>query len=80
VVLADSSADRGNSLKRRNLFKRAISIEPESPEAWAGIARLRKMTQSDAAWLAQAQRIAGSHCRPEVKFRFAMQSGNTSMT
>jgi Flp pilus assembly protein TadD len=74
VVLADSSADRGEFAEAENLFKRAISIEPELPEAWAGIVRLRRMTQSDAAWLAQAQRIAGQPlpARREVPLRYAI--------
>jgi tetratricopeptide (TPR) repeat protein len=74
VVLADSSADRGQFAEAEDLFQRAISIEPESPEAWAGIVRLRKMTQSDAAWLAQAQRIAGQPlpARREVPLRYAI--------
>jgi tetratricopeptide (TPR) repeat protein len=74
VVLADSSADRGEFAEAENLFKRAISIDPELPEAWAGIVRLRKMTQSDAAWLAQAQRIAGHPlpARREVPLRYAI--------
>jgi tetratricopeptide (TPR) repeat protein len=74
AVLADSSADRGQFAEAEDLFKRAISIEPESPEAWAGIARLRKMTQSDAAWLAQAQRIVGRPlpARREVPLRYAI--------
>jgi tetratricopeptide (TPR) repeat protein len=74
VVLADSSADRGEFAEAENLFKRAIAIEPELPEAWAGIVRLRRMTQSDAAWLAQAQRIAGQPlpARREVPLRYAI--------
>jgi tetratricopeptide (TPR) repeat protein len=74
AVLADSSADRGQFAEAEDLFKRAISIEPESPEAWAGIARLRKMTRSDAAWLAQAQRIAGQTlpARREAPLRYAI--------
>jgi tetratricopeptide (TPR) repeat protein len=74
VVLADSSADRGQFAEAEDLFKRAISIEPESPEAWAGIVRLRKMTQNDAAWLAHAQRIAGQPlpARREVPLRYAI--------
>jgi tetratricopeptide (TPR) repeat protein len=74
AVLADSSADRGQFAEAEDLFKRAISIEPESPEAWAGIVHLRKMTQSDAAWLAQAQRIARGPlpARREVPLRYAI--------
>jgi tetratricopeptide (TPR) repeat protein len=74
AVLADSSADTGQFAEAEDLFKRAISIEPESPEAWAGIVHLRKMTQSDAAWLGQAQRIAGGPlpARREVPLRYAI--------
>jgi tetratricopeptide (TPR) repeat protein len=74
VVLADSSADRGEFAEAENLLKRAISVEPEFPEAWAGIARLRRMTQSDAAWLAQAQRIAAQPlpARREIPLRYAI--------
>ena len=74
AILADSSADKGQFTEAEDLFKRAISIEPESPEAWAGIVRLRKMTPSDAAWLAQAQRIAAQPlpARREVELRYAI--------
>jgi tetratricopeptide (TPR) repeat protein len=74
VVLADSSADWGQFADAEDFFKRAISIEPESPEAWAGIVHLRKMTQSDAPWLAHAQRIADGPlpARREVPLRYAI--------
>jgi tetratricopeptide (TPR) repeat protein len=74
AILADSSADKGQFTDAEDLFKRAISIEPESPEAWAGIVRLRKMTPSDAAWLAQALRIAAQPlpARREVELRYAI--------
>jgi len=74
MVLADASADRGQFAEAEDLFNRALSIEPESPEACAGIVRLRKMTPSDAAWLARAQRIAGQPlpARQEVPLRYAI--------
>jgi tetratricopeptide (TPR) repeat protein len=74
AVLADASADRGQFAEAEDLFKRAISIEPELPEAWAGIVHLRKMSQSDAAWLEQAQRIAGRSlpARREIPLRYAI--------
>ena len=74
VVLAESHADQGQFAAAEDLFKRAISMEPELPEAWAGIARLRKMTSSDATWLAEAQRIAGQclPARQEVLLRYAI--------
>ena len=73
-VLAESLADKGQFAEAEELFKRAISFEPESPEAWAAIVRLRKMTRDDAAWLAQAQRIAERPLPPrkEVHLRYAM--------
>jgi tetratricopeptide (TPR) repeat protein len=74
TVLADASADNGHFVEAEELFKRAISVEPESAEAWSGIARLRKMTRADAAWLAQAQRIADQPPAPrkEIQLRYAI--------
>jgi tetratricopeptide (TPR) repeat protein len=74
VALADASADRGQFAQAEALFTRAIAIQPDSPEAWAGLARLRKMTVGDAAWLAQAQRIAAKGLPPrhEISLRHAI--------
>jgi tetratricopeptide (TPR) repeat protein len=58
-VLAELRADSGRFSDAEALFQRAVSIDPESPEAWAGLARLRPMTPADGAWLATAQRIIG---------------------
>jgi tetratricopeptide (TPR) repeat protein len=74
AVLAELHADKGEFAEAENLFNKAISIEPESPEAWAGISRLRKMSCSDTAWLAAAQRISG-RCLPprkEAHLRYAI--------
>jgi Tfp pilus assembly protein PilF len=74
AVLAESSADQGDFAAAERMFEQAISIGAESPELWAGIARLRKMTRNDAAWLAQAQRIAerGLPPRQEIGLRYAI--------
>jgi tetratricopeptide (TPR) repeat protein len=74
TVLADASADNGHFVEAEELFKRAIGVESESAEAWSGIARLRKMTRADAAWLAQAQRIADQRPAPrkEIQLRYAI--------
>lgn len=74
AVLAESSADRGDFAEAERMFERAISIAPGSPESWAGITRLRKMTRNDAAWLAQARRIAerGLPPRREIGLRYAI--------
>jgi tetratricopeptide (TPR) repeat protein len=74
AVLAECSADLGDFTAAGKLLERALSIEPESPDSWAGIARVRKMTEADQAWLAHAQRIAGRGLPPrqEIGLRYAM--------
>jgi tetratricopeptide (TPR) repeat protein len=59
MVLAELRADAGLFGEAEALFKRVIEIEPQSPEAWAGIAHLRRMTSGDQAWLAAAEGLAG---------------------
>jgi tetratricopeptide (TPR) repeat protein len=58
IVLGELSADSGDFIGAERHFRQAISIEPEIPEAWAGIASLRGMTQADADWLLHARQIA----------------------
>jgi len=74
AVLAEMHADRGQFAEAEQLFRRAISIEPQTAEAWVGIARLRTMSSSDAAWAAQALRIAERVLPPrkEVLLRYAL--------
>jgi tetratricopeptide (TPR) repeat protein len=74
ATLADISADQGRFAEAEQLFQRAIAIEPETAEAWVGISRLRTMTAGDAAWVAQAQRIAARPLAPqkEVQLRYAI--------
>jgi tetratricopeptide (TPR) repeat protein len=74
AVVAEMNADKGLFAEAEELFRRAISIEPETPEAWVGITRLRKLTLNDAAWIAQAQRIAQRELPPrkEVLLRYAI--------
>jgi tetratricopeptide (TPR) repeat protein len=73
-VLAELHADRGQFAEAEQLLQRAIAIDPLSPEGWAGIARLKKMTSDDAGWLAQAQRIAAQRLLPrqELLLRYAI--------
>ena len=74
AVLAELSADQGRFTEAEALFRRALSIAPETAEAWVGISRLRKMTASDAAWVAQAQQVAAGTLPPrkEVLLRYAI--------
>jgi tetratricopeptide (TPR) repeat protein len=74
VILADLRADQGQFTQAEEIYRRAISIEPDLPEAWAGIARVRKMTSGDTAWLAEVQRIAEQHLAPrkEAQLHYAI--------
>jgi tetratricopeptide (TPR) repeat protein len=74
AVLAELRADAGRFAEAEELFKRVIAIDSDSAEAWAGLARLRRMTATDAAWLAAAQRLAGQGLPPhrELLLRYAM--------
>jgi tetratricopeptide (TPR) repeat protein len=74
AVLAELHADKGQFTEAEDLFRRAISIEPELPEAWAGLSRVRKFLSCDAAWLVEAQRIAGLALAPrkEAHLRYAI--------
>jgi tetratricopeptide (TPR) repeat protein len=74
VLLAELRADAGEFAAAERLFQRAAALDADAPEAWAGKAYLRKMTDGDAAWAAQAQRVAerGLTPRQEVYLRFAI--------
>ena len=74
VLLAELRADEGEFAQAEGLFQRAVGLDADSPEAWAGMAYLRKMTDGDAAWALQAQRVAkrGLPPRQEVYLRFAI--------
>jgi tetratricopeptide (TPR) repeat protein len=70
---ADLYSDQGDFAAAENAFRQALAIEPDSPEAWAGIAGLRRMSVSDHEWLAGAERIA-ARATPaeEVYLRYAL--------
>jgi tetratricopeptide (TPR) repeat protein len=74
ILLAELRSDQGNFQEAEVWFRRANAIEPGSPEAWAGIAGLRRMTTLDTVWLAEAQRILGAKLPPrrEAILRFAL--------
>jgi len=73
VLLGEIQADRGRFDDAEQLFRRVIAITPDQPEAWAGLARNRKM-QPDAAWLAAAQRLLGKSVGlgQEINLRYAL--------
>jgi tetratricopeptide (TPR) repeat protein len=74
VFLAKLQAERGDFTEAQAMFQRAMSIDPESPQAWSGIPTLRKMTRSDAGWIAGALRLADrcTVARQEVHLRYAI--------
>ncbi len=74
VLLAELRADAGDFAQAEVLLQHAAALDADSPEAWAGMAHLRKMTDDDAAWAEQAQRVAGRGLPPrqEVPLRFAI--------
>jgi tetratricopeptide (TPR) repeat protein len=74
VQLAELQAAAGRFAEAEDLLRRAIAIEPDMPEAWSALVRWRKMSVGDAAWVAQAQRIAARPLVPgrEVHLRYAL--------
>jgi len=73
-LLADLNADRGRFDAAEDVLKRCIALEPESPDAWAGIAALRRLSAEDADWLTAVQRLADrpQPARQEACLRFAL--------
>jgi tetratricopeptide (TPR) repeat protein len=75
IVLADAHADHGEFAESEQWLRRAIAIDPDCAEAWAGLAHLRTMNRGDTWWLEGAQRIAAGKSpnpRLEVQLRYAM--------
>jgi tetratricopeptide (TPR) repeat protein len=74
AVLADLQADTGGFAEAEQLFRRIIAIDPSWSEAWAGIARLRRMTLADTAWLTAALDLAERGLPPqrELSLRYAI--------
>ena len=74
AFLAELHTDRGEFVEAEALFKRALELAPELPAAWAGLARCRRMIDSDSSWLAVAQRLVAGKLplRQEIYLRFAM--------
>jgi tetratricopeptide (TPR) repeat protein len=74
LFMAELTADKGRFSDSEALFRHVIGMAPATPEAWAGIARVRKMTVADGAWLDATQKIIDSSLplRKEVNLRFAI--------
>jgi tetratricopeptide (TPR) repeat protein len=58
----------------RDMLRRALKVKPNMPQALASQADMRKMTQSDIAWLERAEELAASGIEPlsESELRFSI--------
>jgi tetratricopeptide (TPR) repeat protein len=74
ALLGELHADKGQFSEAHDLFGKSLAIDPDLPEGWSGIARYRKMGDSDAAWLAAVQRLLGKGLalQPEINLRYAV--------
>lgn len=74
LVLAELRADAGRFSEAEQLFRRVLSIDPALPEAWAGLARVRRLTPADQPWLEATQRLVGEGVAPqqELLLRYAI--------
>lgn len=57
ALLGELRADRGRFAEARELFERAIRLDPGCVSAYCGIGAQSRMTASDAAWLAGVQAL-----------------------
>jgi tetratricopeptide (TPR) repeat protein len=74
AVLAELRADAGRFSEAEDYFKSAIAVDPACAEAWAGLARVRRMTPEDGAWLNAAQSLVQQGLPPqrEMTLRYAI--------
>lgn len=74
LVIAELRSDAGQFAEAEDWFKQALSADPQSVEALAGMARIRRMTAGDDAWLRAARALeqTGLSPRREMILRYAM--------
>jgi tetratricopeptide (TPR) repeat protein len=74
ITWAETQADQGQFDAAEALYRQVLALAPESPEAWAGLGRLRRMTRADARWFEAVQRLAAKPLPPrqESLLRYAM--------
>ncbi len=74
ALRADLRSDRGDFAQSEELLRRVLAVDPENAHVLAAIVRCRRMTHADAAWLADAQRLAARGLPPpqEAYLRYAI--------
>jgi len=73
-LLAELRADRGQFGSAQTLFQQAITLDPDFPTPYCGIAQHRRMTRDDTAWLKGVEALLA---RPlplghQVSLRYAL--------
>jgi tetratricopeptide (TPR) repeat protein len=72
--LADLCADKGQFQEAEESSLRALAIDPDFPNAWAGIAGHRKMTPEDGPWLKATSALVAKRLplRHTITLRYAL--------
>jgi tetratricopeptide (TPR) repeat protein len=72
--LGELLADRGQFAQAEPLFQRAIALNPAFAPAYASIAAHRRMTSTDSAWHAGAERLFGGRMplTHEISLHYAL--------
>ena len=74
ITWAETEADQGHFGEAEALYRQVLGIAPDSPEAWAALGRLCRMTSADSAWLETVQRLVKQPLPPnqESLLRYAI--------
>jgi len=64
----------GRFAAAEQMFRRALEVDPNLVAAWVGVAGSRRMTSTDAQWIAAGERVAANKttAADEAAIRFAM--------
>jgi tetratricopeptide (TPR) repeat protein len=74
VILGETYADTGDFARADQFFRQATASDPREAQAWACLARYRKMTAEDSHWASTVQRMVNQElpAREEVHLRYAL--------
>jgi len=74
LFAADLLTDQGKFAEAEQSYLRAAALDKTLTAAWAGVAKTRKMTKADAAWLETVRTLAASDLPPraETVLRYAL--------
>ena len=74
IELAEMDAETGDFAGAERRLREAIAIAPDMPEAWAGLAYLKRISSDDSLWLNKLRTLASRGLPPsqEAVLRFAL--------